>query len=373
MKRYLILIVGVGILGMIFSCAPSRHSPMKPLTITSEKTDQDSATSGTRPVYNYQHKVVKTDELKSPGERTGRVLKRRLAVSRFGDITQPADSPFMIFPFGKAGAEEKTKVESKDNQLVLQHEAKQDLGLKTEPCPAFTELLIDALTKSDRFVVVERKEINEILREQDFHQSGRVLPQTAAELREIRGVEYIITGEVSEIQSNNTAKQIVALLRIYDVETGEVVASSLVQADSVIEAVIQAVKNVADAVKSEPWRIKVSDVRPGNDVILNAGKNVGIYENDRFEIISLGRDIIDPDEGTVLDRDKTRQGVVEIFEVHPTYSKGRMLIIKENGRFKAGDLAQYITGPYGDDYTEYIERLSSPDFEDDEQKTKQEN
>ncbi len=360
-----ILLAGL-LLFSVLGCVAYQEHPRKSVIIKKAPTEPeiDQVTSATK--YNYEHKVLADAKKKNPS-MSGRILKRRIAVARFGDLLVPAGSTFDEIATVGVSAQEKTSIEAQENKLVLEHSANADLGFETEPCPGFTGLLIDKLMQNDRFIVVERKEINKLLREQDFGRNGRVLPQTAAKLRRIRGVELMITGEVAQLKpaGNDDAdhQSIVAFLRIYDVETGEIIASKGVKAGSVLEAVEQAAEQISEGIEDKAWSIKISEVRGGDVVILNAGRNDGVHKYDRFEIISLGGEIVDPDEGTLLDEEKTRQGVIEIFEVHPRYSKGQMLIRREGGRFKRGDLAHYITGPYGDDYTDYIERLDDPDFD----------
>ncbi|MCK5269431.1 MAG: hypothetical protein KAJ46_01550 [Sedimentisphaerales bacterium] len=349
---------------LTLGCHPSQDHPRKKVVVPPKSKSADS--SGTNQVFDYQHTIKKVD-IKKHSLGKDRVLKRRIAVACFGDLIRPLGSPFSSPGIGPISGETSTTVEAGKEKLVLQQKKSVDVGFQTDPCPAFTGLLVNKLLESKRFIVIERKEINQILREQDFGRGGRVLPQTAARLQRVRGLEFIITGEVANINQTskqNEKAQTIALLRIYDVETGEIVASSEIQADSPQQAVNLAAESIVDKVQDKPWKVKISAARSNNVIILNAGREEGIYRKDRFEIISLGPKILDPDEGTVLAREKSHMGVVEVFEVHDKYAKAQMLVIRENGVFKRGDLAVFILGPYGDDLTDYLERLNSPEFEE---------
>jgi curli biogenesis system outer membrane secretion channel CsgG len=58
----------------------------------------------------------------------------------------------------------------------------------------------DALLKSNRFIVLDRQAIGDLLREQDLGGSGRVRKDTAAPIGEIEGAELLIKGSVTEFE-----------------------------------------------------------------------------------------------------------------------------------------------------------------------------
>jgi curli biogenesis system outer membrane secretion channel CsgG len=60
------------------------------------------------------------------------------------------------------------------------------------------DMLATALFQSNRFVVLERQLLGDILAEQDFGASGRVKGATAAQQGEIEGAELLVTGTVTE-------------------------------------------------------------------------------------------------------------------------------------------------------------------------------
>ena len=59
-----------------------------------------------------------------------------------------------------------------------------------------------ALFNSNRYIVLERQNLDEVLYEQDLGASGRVKQETAAAIGEIEGAELIITGAVTEFEGN---------------------------------------------------------------------------------------------------------------------------------------------------------------------------
>lgn len=62
------------------------------------------------------------------------------------------------------------------------------------------DMLATALFNTNRFIVLERQQIGEVLAEQDFGASGRVKQETAAAIGEIEGAELLVTGAITEFQ-----------------------------------------------------------------------------------------------------------------------------------------------------------------------------
>jgi curli biogenesis system outer membrane secretion channel CsgG len=61
-------------------------------------------------------------------------------------------------------------------------------------------MLTTALVNSNRFIVLERDLLDEVLREQDLGASGRVSAGTAAPIGEIEGAELLVIGAVTEFE-----------------------------------------------------------------------------------------------------------------------------------------------------------------------------
>jgi curli biogenesis system outer membrane secretion channel CsgG len=59
-------------------------------------------------------------------------------------------------------------------------------------------MLTSALVNSDRFVVVERAELKEILSEQELKAGGLVNKETGPKLGKLAGVQLLIYGAVTE-------------------------------------------------------------------------------------------------------------------------------------------------------------------------------
>jgi curli biogenesis system outer membrane secretion channel CsgG len=105
-----------------------------------------------------------------------------------------------------------------------------------------SDMLANSLFNTNRFIVLERENIKEVIEEQDFGATGRVKRETAAPIGEIEGAELIIRGSVTEFEPKckGGALLIVAAqqacvtinLRIVDAKTGRVVNATTVEGRS---------------------------------------------------------------------------------------------------------------------------------------------
>lgn len=62
------------------------------------------------------------------------------------------------------------------------------------------EMLATALFNSNRFIVLERSQLSDVLQEQDLATAGRIKQETAAPTGEIEGAELLVTGAITEFE-----------------------------------------------------------------------------------------------------------------------------------------------------------------------------
>ena len=62
------------------------------------------------------------------------------------------------------------------------------------------DMLTTALFNSNRFIVLEREQLETVLKEQDLGAAGRIKKETAAPVGEIYGADLIITAAVTEFE-----------------------------------------------------------------------------------------------------------------------------------------------------------------------------
>ncbi|MCD6352715.1 MAG: hypothetical protein J7M06_00685 [Proteobacteria bacterium] len=114
------------------------------------------------------------------------------------------------------------------------------------------DMLTTSLFNTNRYIVLERQTLQDVLSEQDLGASGRIKQETAAAIGEIEGAELLITGAVTEFQPGSSGiggslggigggvlggvlgglkKSHVAIdMRVIDTRTSRIVAATSVEA-----------------------------------------------------------------------------------------------------------------------------------------------
>jgi curli biogenesis system outer membrane secretion channel CsgG len=245
------------------------------------------------------------------------------------------------------------------------------------PPPEFarslTEMLTTTLINTQRFVVLERHQLQAVLGEQDFSASGRVNPETAAAQGRVIGAQAMITGDITGyaysqqaiggntlnlIRGLNTnaarvTAQVVIDLRMIDAATGEVLGSASgtgkasatgVAADLTVgdrrlgtggawttplgnasrQAIDRAVEALLAAMPRVPWSAKIADVR-GDAVIINAGSDDGMRPGMILEVYQVDPAVVDPDTGRNLGAPELLLGSIRIESVQPRFATTSVL------------------------------------------------
>ncbi len=245
-----------------------------------------------------------------------------------------------------------------------------------------SDILTTELVKAGKFDVMERDRLAAIIKEQNLGASGRIDPSTAARIGKIIGVEYIITGAITEygqsksslgfqdIKLGKTGYHATVDIRMINAATGQIVfadseshsgssyAGSLFgisaeesfnekKATDVMRA---AIKNLAAKITSAPIKsgggkstagssgskTLVADV-DGNIIMLNKGKNAGFKTGQEVTISRKGKVIKDPQTGKVLKIRYKKIGAIKLTEVEDSYAEGE--IISGSG-FNVGDIVR---------------------------------
>jgi curli biogenesis system outer membrane secretion channel CsgG len=220
---------------------------------------------------------------------------------------------------------------------------------------AAADELVTQLFKTGKFTVIERAQIDMILSEQDFGQSGRVNATQAAEIGRILGVQVMVTGSItkfsidtksagfggiggsySEAESNldvrlidvNTAEILFAddsegTVRMGGVRVGGASFQQSFDAGVAQEALRPAVEEMAEKIsdQSETLARIQPPVAPAQVVGSNAGnfyidkgENFGVVVGQRYEVMRVIDEIKDA-SGNVLDQITDKVGVLEVTQV----------------------------------------------------------
>ena len=101
---------------------------------------------------------------------------------------------------------------------VVDFEAK---GVSNDEASALSDRLRNELTEFGEYTVVERSQMEEVLKEQGFQQSGCVSNECAVEVGELVGVQQIVVGSISRVGDVMSVSA-----RIVSVETGTVLTAA---------------------------------------------------------------------------------------------------------------------------------------------------
>lgn len=74
------------------------------------------------------------------------------------------------------------------------------------------DMLATALVNTGRYITLERRQLADVIAEQDLGASGRVRRRTAAPIGEVEGAEILVTGTVTEFEPNAGGGRAVGLI-----------------------------------------------------------------------------------------------------------------------------------------------------------------
>jgi curli biogenesis system outer membrane secretion channel CsgG len=255
----------------------------------------------------------------------------------------------------------------KPTVAVMKFENRAPFPLGWNLSEGMADVLVDRLVSTKRYHVVERPELDSVLREIRLQNTGATRTESRAALGRLKNVQYLVKGTVTDFGhvAANTGflnlgnwdifgggNQAVMGITLYvvDVESGEIICSESLQesvntSDLNVKAVYQgvafggtvfyrtplgkatarvldkAVRRITDVIASRPWEPKIAHVQPDNTVIINGGQNRGIQMGQEFDVMETGMPIIDPDTGDVLGNRPGRSvGRVRVSEVRECYS-----------------------------------------------------
>ncbi len=232
-----------------------------------------------------------------------------------------------------------TKVISVD-KADIKIDRSQKAPQKKADAQLITGLLTDALRESGKFAIVERQDVNAILREAEFSNSKWVNPEQASKIGAISGVKNIVIANLLKNEAGERvgANNYVLALRLIEVETGNISATGQGEGPTIKDVVASAVKNFSTKINSLPWNTRIVKIE-GDFVYLGAGSDEGLKIKNVLEVYKISSKIIDPATNKILGTDKSKVGRLEIMEILSSdLSKAKILDFTEP--FNLGFIAQ---------------------------------
>jgi curli biogenesis system outer membrane secretion channel CsgG len=253
----------------------------------------------------------------------------------------------------------------------------------SELSQAITDILITELVKSGSFQVIERDQLNLVLKEQNLAEAGLTSPGTAPILRKLLGVQLLITGTITEYGSkdeekstniagfgSNKYKQIARVvidLRVINTTTGEIMIAERAAGEEEVssggasvfghgksggtnydatlidkakaKSIQNCVKMITDNMGKAPWEGKVIKINTDGTIIMKPGTAGGVKNNMKFTIYSKGEEVIDPDTGLSLGADLKKIGTCTVISDFGADGKACKAKIDAGGTgMKAGDV-----------------------------------
>ncbi|MCM1981586.1 CsgG/HfaB family protein [Lyngbya confervoides] len=291
--------------------------------------------------------------------------------------------------------QEKTRIAvlNFDTATVSQSGLRYGLYDESGASKGISNLLTNELVKEGSYILIERSRVEAVLAEQNFGQSGRVEPSTAAQIGRILGVDAVVIGSITQFHVEEQSrggslsglfglggrqqKQVARVqlaTRLVSTATGEILASAegTGEADKsdgggrifgigidsnsdssdrlLGEASSQAVGEIvtqlarfsprlaASATPSPVSQMVIADVT-GGMVVLNKGGNHGFRPGMVVSVERVIKEIKDPVTGKFLRQLTEPVGRVQLTQVDPDSSIGKVL---SGSGFRVGDIAKAI-------------------------------
>ncbi|MDB4964818.1 MAG: hypothetical protein JWN44_507 [Myxococcales bacterium] len=231
----------------------------------------------------------------------------------------------------------------------------------------------EALVKSGAFVVIEREQLAQVLKEQGLGMTGAISAQTAAKAGKLLGLQALVTGKITDFDSDNKTSGFGGYyqqktktfharvsLRMIDSTTGEIwVAesgegaanskSTMVMGggeqseDQTLgkRALYMAVHNMINKVLSKadakPWSGAVAKVGKGGKIYITAGSDIGLPVGAALTVRRLGDEITDPSTGAIIGHELGK--IVGRLQVADHLNEKLSVCVAQKGAgFTSGDL-----------------------------------
>ncbi len=217
---------------------------------------------------------------------------------------------------------------------------------------AFVDMLTTALVKTNKFDVIERDRMDEILAEQGMTLSGVFSNVTGVDSLNLSGVDYILTGAITEYGKSSSgmasskfsiaskSTKMAVDVRVLDVESGSISIADTVSRSSTglggvsmkgfkvgggsdesseLGKVMRMTSiGIVNLIVSSVYPIKAIKV-DGDQVFLNYGNGL-LSAGDLLDVYKVGEEMIDPDTGESLGGSRKLVGQIEVTDAQAKFS-----------------------------------------------------
>lgn len=229
---------------------------------------------------------------------------------------------------------------------------------------AFRNMVTTALEQTKKFRVVEREEkkVHELFSEQEAAMLGIAREGYNGDSLQTQGVDYLLTGAVTEfgyidggkVAFNLQQEMAVVMavdLRLMKVRTGEVGFAETVRVQAggqvrmhrdgqalkdrrskgvlVGEAMRETATRIANLVALRVYPVKIVRVNANGILTLNYGSGVFAY-GDMLDVFKVGNEMIDPDTGENLGGNEEHVGQIVVVDVRRNLSSAKVFESSED-------------------------------------------
>ena len=244
-------------------------------------------------------------------------------------------------------------------------------------------LFTDRFKETRKFKIIARDDLDAVLKEQHFANSGACdfKDPAVAKILRVNGIQYILVTEINDFLDYTKSKhyqtttdavlrtvKVSAIGRLWDTTTGELLESVPVQfEDSVpngdappdhqeggnlsdkllLSAVATITNQMANRVTDVLYPLKIIKLS-GDQVTLNRGDGTYIAVDQIWQVFKIGEKLTDTDTGASLGFEETPVGTVRITEVKPMVSTADVIAGPRAKEITEGcilRLLQPATGP----------------------------
>lgn len=286
-----------------------------------------------------------------------------------------------------AAAQPAQAQELKKRIAVMSFEDKTDAGYswggtKTAG-EGMADMLVTDLVQSERYIVLERSEINAVLDEQNLGTSGVVTAESAARVGEMLGAEIVVFGAITEfgykerstggrtrrlgLGVKSTTAVVATDVRMVNATTGEIVAAESVRkseskrglsvdtekidfgsqsefdeslvGEATREAIGDIVKMINAGSANVKWSASVITTQ-GSNVFINAGAAGGIENGQTFVVMREGQKLVDPDTGLELGSVEEQIGTIRVVDNTMGSGKAAKCEVVSGSGFERGDVVR---------------------------------
>ncbi|MBN2211951.1 MAG: hypothetical protein JW709_11195 [Sedimentisphaerales bacterium] len=256
---------------------------------------------------------------------------------------------------------------------VMSFENRAQMQTKWNLGDALADQLIDRLMATRRYVVLERAQLNAVMRELKRTQDSRFRKTGAPATGQLKHVKYLVKGVITDfghvetvegdfwqlfdwgLLGSSTHAMVGCTVYVVDVESGQVIASESVQAkvkdkkhddkpinyqgmtfasysfyhtplgEATNKMLDEAVVKIARAVAETPYQPKIARVMNGQ-IVINGGKDRRLEIGDEYVVRPSAEQVFDPDTGDLLGHITGEPiGLVRIVNVTDQFAIGEIV------------------------------------------------